>query len=698
MSYASDFAAGTMALPLPILRTAPTPSDERATNVKRILAEIQTAKQHFASDFRRMRWAMDFASGLQQPDQKDYDQNHEYVVNLTLRHLHRRTAILYAKNPTAVCQRKPRLDYRVWDGSPATLQTAMQMAQMPDPAMQVFAQQILDDFQQGYARRQATDRTARSLEILFQRFMSEPVPNPKLMMKQLVRRVLTCGVGYAKLGFQRVMAPRPDTAARYDDLANQLAVIERLRANLTDPQVQASCQHEAEQLRVALAALQREPEAVLREGPTLDFPQSTAVIPDPCTRQIKGWVGAAWVAEQFEMPASRVAEIYQADLSSLVSRGGQNSDQPETPSVSGSPHDAQRDPTVRFYQFYELATRTMYTVAEGWTDYIEEPRAPDVRVEQFFPYYVLAFNDIEHEKRLFPPSDVELLRHVQEEYNRTRESLRQHRIANRPLYVSPTGAFDKKDKTNLMEYAAHDVVTLNALKEGQSAGELLQPVQKVPIDPAAYEVESLFGDMLRITGMQEANLGGTSGSTATESSIAETARLTAAESEVDDLDEFLTQIARDFGQVCLTELSADYVMRVVGPGAVWPEQSRAEIAEELDLGIEAGSSGRPDRDRALRNFERAAPFIVQIPGINAEAVARYAIRLLDDRIEVEDFVTPGAPSIVASNQMAQPSPADPAAAPDAQGPEGAGNLPRAPRPAQGPQPAFDASGNEIPGG
>ncbi|MCX7604916.1 MAG: hypothetical protein N2036_12640 [Bryobacteraceae bacterium] len=698
MSYARDPAAAEIAPPLSIQRTAPVPPGERAANVKRLLANIQAAKQHFAPDFQRMRWAMDFAAGLQLPDQRADEPCYEYVVNLTLRHLHRRTSILYAKNPTASCRRKPRLDYRVWDGSQATLQNAMQLAQSPDPAQRVFAQEILEDYQQGYSRRQALDRVARSLELLFERFMTEPVPPVKIMMKQLVRRVLTCGVGYAKLGYQRILAPRPDVSPRYDDLATQLAVIERLRANLTDQAAVQYCEHEAEQLRVALAALQREPEAVLREGPTLEFPQSTSIIPDPATRYLKGWVGTAWVAEQFDLRASQVAEIYQVDLTSHPPRDFGELDAARVEASVAGPADAQRDPIVRVYQYYELATRTLYTVAEGWPDYLEEPRPPDVHVEQFFPYYVLSFNDIEHEKRLFPPSDVELLRHVQEEYNRVRESLRQHRIANRPLYVSPTGAFDQKDRVNLTEYSAHDVVSLNALKEGQAAAELLQPVQKVPIDPAAYEVESLFADMLRITGMQEANIGGVAGATATEASIAESSRLSAVASEADDMDDFLTRIARDFGQVCLREMSAEQVRRIAGPGAVWPEQSRAEYVEELDLVIEAGSSGRPDRDRALRNFERAAPFLLQIPGLNVEALSRYAVRLLDDRIPIDDFIAPGAPSVVAVNQQMRPLPADPAADPAAQGPEGAGNLPRAPRPPQAPRPAFDASGNEVPGG
>jgi hypothetical protein len=682
---------------------------DRAANVQRILENITRAKHHWKPDFERMRSDMDFASGLQWADQKEYEDE-RYRLNLVLRHVRLRTAQLYAKNPKAIYKRKQRMDFALWDEKPESIMLAMQemmlaqqmAAQAPPeismmghnggpPMVSPMTMQLIQDYQQGMERRAQAERLGRTLELLWSWFLSEPIPNVKVQMKAMVRRAVTTGVGYVKLGFQRQMQPRPDQATRIADLTQQLATIERLRANLMGEEATAVADYdaEAEQLRQAIAALQEQPEVILREGPMLDFPRATSIIPDPRTRSLVGWIGAGWVAEEFELSCDQVEEIYGVRVSKGANTEYARGSVP--PAGNGLPEPG----TVRFWQYYDKATGRMYTVAEGWPDYLEEPRAPEVDLERFFPYYVLAFNEIEHEKRIFPPSDVELIRSPQDEYNRLREGLRQHRIANRPLYAAATGAFDKKDTENLSGYPAHAVVTLNSLNPGDSVQNLLQPVAKVPIDPNVYEVEGLFSDTLRATGSQEANFGGSSGATATEVAEASRSGASTTVSDTDDLDEMLTDLARDFGIVCLLNMAAETVKRLVGPGAMWPQLSKGEIIAEGALEVEAGSSGRPNRERDLANFERIAPFVLQVPGIKPEKLARHVLKLLDDNLDLNDFIDPGLPSITAMNAAKQPATGDAATDPNQQGDQGANNAPAPDQRPGGPQPAYGPSGNAV---
>src|SRR5690606_23978944 len=110
----------------------------------------------------------------------------------------------------------------------------------------------------------------------------------------------------------------------------------------------------------------------------------------------------------------------------------------------------------------------------------------------------------------------------------------------------------------------------NALASGQRIEDVLQRGPTAPIDPNLYEVEQLYSDLMRTVGAQEANLGGTSNSTATESSIAENSRLATVADNVADLDKFLTDLARSTGHLLLQELDRDTVVEIAGPGAVWP--------------------------------------------------------------------------------------------------------------------------------
>lgn len=178
-------------------------------------------------------------------------------------------------------------------------------------------------------------------------------------------------------------------------------------------------------------------------------------------------------------------------------------------------------------------------------------------------------------------------------------------------------------------------------------------------------------------------MGGTSGATATETSIAESSRMSALGSNIDDLDDFLTEIAKSASHILLTELSAQTVMGIAGPGAMWPELSAAEAAADLSLTVRAGSSGRPNKAAEIQNFERLAPLLLQIPGISPRWLAEQAVTRLDDRLDLTDAVIEGLPSILSMNNPQQPGPGqvgagNPSTDPNAQGAQGANNAPTPP--------------------
>jgi hypothetical protein len=213
-------------------------------------------------------------------------------------------------------------------------------------------------------------------------------------------------------------------------------------------------------------------------------------------------------------------------------------------------------------------------------------------------------------------------------------------------------------------------------------------------------------DILRVTGDQEANLGGTSGATATESTIAENTRVSSIQSNIDDIDEMLTDLSRASGQVLLMNMQPETVTEIAGRGAVWPEMSREQIAKEIELEIKAGSSGRPNQALTVAKLERLAPHIEQAPNLNPTWWLRKLVQEVDDTIELEEAILDGMPSIVSMNQMMRPATAGGAGAnPSQQGARGANNGPQPPAATQGagfpagPRPQQirqQAPGNEAP--
>jgi hypothetical protein len=256
--------------------------------------------------------------------------------------------------------------------------------------------------------------------------------------------------------------------------------------------------------------------------------------------------------------------------------------------------------------------------------------------------------------------------------------------------VVSAGALDAEDVEKLESHPSNAILELNGLQPGQKVGDLLQAFVGPEINPALYDVTPYFEDTLRVVGFQEANMGPTNSDTATQSQIAEASRTTTMDSNVDDLDDLLTHLARYGGQLLFSNVAEATVKRIVGPGAVWPDLTRQQISEEVWLEIEAGSSGNPNQAQQIANAQKIYPLVMQIPGIDPEFLARDLLHRLDDKLDLTQAFKSPLPSIVAMNSMrpgapgggqqATPSVGATPKSPQMQGPAGEQNPPQNPRP------------------
>jgi hypothetical protein len=677
-----------------IRRIDPDPEPNRRALVKRWTSLVTAAKEHWRDDFKRMRSNMDFVHGNQWPS--DSESRDKYVANIVQRHLQQKVAALYAKNPKAVCKRRKTLDFAVWDENMQSLNSAMQSLQgasmgLVDPSVGMQSQSMIQDAMQGFQRRQMLDKIAKTMEILFHYYIHQQEPGFKLQVKQMIRRACTCSVAYMKVGFQRILQKRPEDVEKITDVTQRIAMLKRISADKIDEKITQD-DPETEQLRILLDELRAKPDQILKEGLIFDFPASTSVIIDPRCRNIRTFIGAQWVAQEFILSKDDMKEIYNVDIGKSYTAY-----RPEAPAEN--PLRRQKEPGDKdmcvVWEIYSKTDGMLYKVCDGYPEFLEEPSAPDVQLERFWPFFSLTFNDIENERRIFPPSDVELLAPMQKEFNRSRQALREHRIANRPVYAVPNGMLDEEDVQKLQTRPNNAVVVLNALQPGQSVSEVIQAIKPAPIDPALYETNGIFDDVLKTVGGQEANMGGTNSATATQSSIAESSRSAAISSNIDDLDDLLSEMARACGQIMLANLNEETVKKIVGPGAVWPVMSAQEIADELVLEIEAGSSGRPNKAAEVANFQQLAPIIMQIPGLDPSWLLKQAIMRMDDNLDTTDALVAGLQSIVAMNSQKQMAVAAGSEQdPNAQGAEGAQNeQPRQPGAAPLPGPSQTVGGS-----
>lgn len=623
--------------------SSPTPDP----SVRQKLKLIEAAKAKYHADFERMRRNMEFVAGYQWDKQANLDDP-RYRVNLTLRAQLSKVAQLYAKNPKTEVRRKRRLFFQLWDGDLATIDQMFErsMAARSQGVFDMEADAVIQDFIQGRQAQQLVDRVADTMEILDEQVVSEAKPEYKEQMKQLVTRVVVCGIGYLRQNFVRAGSTSPlsttETLHSAEDLARRAvaiqAALQEENATEEDPRF--------EELRVIQASLsvagQQEDSFELSERIEFDFIPATSVIPDTRCRNLKEFVNARWVAIEYDLPLAEVNEFFGLQI-------------PPGGGVKEFTHDGresllrneegenEQETLVRVYEFLNYEEKSVCFLLEGWGDYLRPPLPVEFPVSGFWPLIGLTFNAIENDPNtkagLFPPSDVDLMFHPQKEWNRERDALRDQRNANAPKYLTRKGVLTDADKDRLQTAVPNQVIELEGVPADMPLDKAVVVMQVARIDPAVYDTSPLSEDIMLSTGQQEANLGPAQPNvTATVGTIAEQSRMTVSASNVDDLNGFLSRAAKMRGELYLQGMSEETVKRVVGEGAVWPtlDRDRQEFLKMLHLDIKAGSSGKPNQAIRVANFERIAPVLLQ-SGANPYGVIEEALNRLDDDLPLEKF-------------------------------------------------------------
>ncbi len=627
--------------------------DSREALVKEWCEKIRSAKRKYYKDFKRMKENMEFVAGYQWDSQEQMNDD-RYTVNLTLRAVNQKVATLYARNPKMVVEPRKKRNFQIWDRKMESLMSALmesQMARMSMGAPPLGALALMTDFQQGTMYETMIKAVCETLELAYQYQTDIQTPEFKVQAKQWVRRACVCGVGYVSVNFCREDQYSNELTSTHTrtNVADQVARARNILDSIKEGEVDADSA-EVETLRSLFATIgvSGQEGTDVSEHLIFDFPPSTSVIPDPSCRNLKGFIGAHWVCREFVLPLDFVKGYYERpDMKTggELQTFNENGEEVDL-TVSGTTCEK---PMVRVWVVRNLDTKEDFTLVDGYKDFVSSP-VPVDPVRGFWNLFALTFNDVETEGKckatIFPPSDVDLLKSAQKEWNRSRQELRKQRIANAPKYVGPDGVLVEEDIAKLANAVSNQFIPLKGLAAGQDPQTVLRPLVHAPIDPALYTSDHLSQDMLLSSGLQEANIGPAQPNvTATVGTIAEQSRMTVASSNVDDLDDVLTALAACGGEMLLRELSKETVERIVGKGSVWPDDPalRADFLNEVSMQIQAASSGRPNKALEIANFERLAPMLLQA-GANPQAIIREAIRRLDDRIDpIEFFPVGGAP-------------------------------------------------------
>lgn len=618
---------------------------------------IRDAKKKFAPDFKRMKANMEFTTGLQWPNQVDLEDD-RYACNLTLRLVNQKVATLYARNPTAEVTRRKQLDYQIWDEDINSLMPALEAAHSMVGAGGVLPpnlEMLLQDVQAGKQRAKLVEQVCKTLNITYQYFVDVQKPDFKEQAKAMVRSAVICSVGYVKPIYCSTANPSYHSVSSIDMLATKEARIARAKEILADRQVNEIGDEDAEMGTLKSLLMSIGASEALQDGDKLperlefDFPMSTSIIVDPRCRNLKEFVAARWIAQEYVMPIDEINALFQVDIDvgsgdgkAIEKEISQDTLQVNPNRDSNSSTDPFKRHLVSLYEIFNYNDKTRLFVVEGWKDYVVHPEPIFPSVSGFWPIQALVFNDtvVDPDTRasIYPPSDVDLVRSAQREWNRTRNALRDQRNANAPKYIVRKGYLTDEDILKLKNAEPNAVIQLEGIPPDVEPSKFIQIMQVAQIDPAVYDTAPLEQDLMLSGGAQQANIGPAQPNvTATVGTIAEQSRMTVSSSNIDDLDGVLSRLAQSGGEMLLRALPQEFVKRIAGPGAVWPELAREDFVNEIQISIKAASSGRPNKAVEIANFQQIAPILLQ-SGANPFAVVAEGVRRLDDALDVTKFL------------------------------------------------------------
>lgn len=643
--------------------------------------------------YDRIRQEQRFAAGKQWDcTLKDLSPEEEkYIGDMVQQLVNRKTAALYAKNPTPEAVVKDRMNFEVWDGQQDTIDNCKKLIAtiapqalqaheaelsgqpMPPPPPQMQAdldqaQRILDDYARGMQEKAMLDKIAESGTKLIQQQWSQQSPDLLVCGKQAVTRVITSRVAFIKVMYKRDMESIPTESANdmeFSDklatLTGQLEAIDNDETAPDDPKVEESRLLRAS-LEQQIAELQQSSQVPTDEGVVLDWLSATSVIVDRRCKLLKEFVGAHRIAHEIMMTVEECEKKFKVSLRNsgakfyVESGEGWKSDDDQKSNLAytdgtGAKVGKQK---VCVWHIEDKDTGLCYVVCDGVKDFLKEPYTNEPKVNRFWSIVAVTFNaqevetnDPNEDVTIYPRSDVRLMMPMQINVNWAGQEKRFQRNANRPGWMTFgdvwSGAQGEADLAKLSgPREAHDVFRMQSVTSERDVNKIFQALPKQPFDPNLYDNAQDSQAMMLATGQQPSDIGAQRpDEKATGQNIAAQARAESESSNIDDLNFAFSTVAQMCWEMLIQEMPQATVKKLVGRGAVWPELNREDVADSIFFKIEAGSMGRPNQQAELNKIQvLMEPIMNMLKMMNRspEPFLKLVVKQWDANIDVDELL------------------------------------------------------------
>lgn len=497
----------------------------------------------------------------------------------------------------------------------------------------------------------------------------------KKRAKSLLFACMTCYYGILKVSYQRDIQTDPLIQSRINDTQDNIVRLEQLIQETEDPDNASDHETKLAELKQTMMALEEQTEVVAAEGLVIDKVLSENLLLDPSVCEFDDYDSADWMAQIVPMRRSVAQGRFKVDLSAArtyKSGDGGKSEDGRIASAGLTSDGGNDDPQIAILEIWDKQSQRVYTMADGCNFWCREPYSPESVGERWYPFFLFPFSLVDGD--FVGPCFVDLTRKLEGEYNETRDKFAKHRELNKPGLVVNGGDVKEKDIRKITNGELGEVIVIDA-DASRPINQLITAKPVVAINPMDYDTGAIRNDWEQVTGLQDAARSTVvTPKTATEASIMQQS-LSGRVSEMRDrMEDYLQELAQYTAQILLFNMTSDQVARYMGPGKEvkdpatgevmtepsydWPELSRDDVFNMVQLEIRAGTTGAPDKLRLQENWSQALPIIMQLiqqimqlaaQGLDyspLQAILEETLRRFDERIDIEEFL-PKPPAAVA---------------------------------------------------
>ena len=509
----------------------------------------------------------------------------------------------------------------------------------------------------------------KTIETVTNRYLDDA--RLKTRAKATVRAALTCSFGILKVMYQQRIETDPLIHARIADSQDNEMRARGLAMELEENGEEGN--GKKEDIEQTMAALDEKAEVGRTEGLVIDRVLTENLLVDPGIAEFWDSEQADWMIQIVPMKKAVAEGLYGYRLDKATIY--RNRDNRSAPVGSGRLFSGGRaagddDSQICILEIWDKQSQRVYTMAEGCEFWLREPYSPSRVGERWYPFFLLPFQTVDG--CFVGPSIVDLTERLQEEHNTARDRYNEHRDLVKPGYIA-SAELNEKTLKRFTDSELGEITLIDA--EGQPIQQAIMPKTYPPIDPAVYDTAPVRLDWEMVTGLQDASRSSVvKPKTATEANILQQSLSGRVSEFRDQVEDFLQQIAQYTAEILIQQLQPQQVEKIMGPHKTgplhdvvnpatgqpvvgvtelsydWPQLSRDDVFELVQLKIRAGTTGVPDDLDRQESWTKLLPVIqpliaqimqYQLQGINPAALIsllKETVIRFDDKLDIEAFV------------------------------------------------------------